>query len=68
MAIDKSADSERAPAARLKRHQRPAPEKPGDARMRRCLSCGEEFESQWVGHRICRHCKALNAGKIEVYE
>lgn len=29
-----------------------------ESRVRRCLSCGEQFESAWSGERICRGCKA----------
>lgn len=26
-------------------------------KMRKCLGCGNEFESQSAGHRICKICK-----------
>ncbi len=29
-----------------------------ESRVRRCLACGEQFESAWSGERICRSCKA----------
>lgn len=42
---------------------------PATFAMRRCLGCGMEFESEWIGHRLCHSCKgfasrcgALNEG------
>lgn len=29
-----------------------------EEKMRRCLSCGREFLSSWIGNRICPKCKA----------
>jgi hypothetical protein len=26
-------------------------------RLRNCLSCKTDFESEWAGERICRRCK-----------
>ena len=26
--------------------------------VRQCLRCAASFESQWIGERICRRCKA----------
>lgn len=32
-----------------------------ESKDRRCLMCGETFESEWAGERICRRCKATTA-------
>ena len=29
-----------------------------ERKIRRCLSCGRSFESEWAGERICRNCKS----------
>lgn len=26
-------------------------------KLRQCLRCNDEFESEWSGERICRRCK-----------
>lgn len=39
---------------------KPAPE-PAERKMRRCLSCGEDFPSTWPGHRVCDACKTSAA-------
>ncbi len=35
------------------------PEQPRDdgPKLRQCLRCEDEFESEWSGERICRRCK-----------
>ncbi len=35
------------------------PERPRDdgPKLRQCLRCSAEFESEWSGERICRRCK-----------
>ena len=50
-----------------------ANEKPADAldecdaeresqrKERACMMCGEGFESEWFGERICRKCKSTAA-------
>jgi hypothetical protein len=30
-------------------------------KLRRCLMCGQNFESDWAGERICRKCKSTEA-------
>ena len=30
-------------------------------KLRRCLMCGQDFESDWAGERICRKCKSTEA-------
>ncbi len=34
--------------------------------MRRCLGCSMEFESEWIGHRLCHLCKGrvANTGLV----
>lgn len=32
---------------------------------RKCLKCKKEFNSEWVGNRICPPCKVLNKGVVE---
>jgi hypothetical protein len=32
-------------------------------RPRACLRCGTQFESEWSGHRVCKHCQSANAWK-----
>ena len=32
-------------------------------KTRRCLSCGNPFESEWVGNRVCKKCKDTTAWK-----
>jgi len=32
-----------------------------ESKSRRCLMCGETFESEWAGERICRRCKGTTA-------
>jgi predicted Zn-ribbon and HTH transcriptional regulator len=27
------------------------------AKKRTCLSCGQKFDSEWVGNRMCPECK-----------
>ena len=35
----------------------PTAKKPDpQVKERKCLKCGDGFESQWVGHRICPKC------------
>jgi hypothetical protein len=31
------------------------------ARERRCLMCGERFQSEWAGERICKRCRQTAA-------
>lgn len=31
--------------------------RPSTAAERRCLHCGNVFQSAWVGERVCRRCK-----------
>jgi len=33
-------------------------------KTRKCLSCLEEFESEWAGERVCKKCKATNMWRI----
>jgi hypothetical protein len=28
-----------------------------DVRPRTCLSCGDVFESKWIGNRVCKKCR-----------
>jgi hypothetical protein len=28
--------------------------------MRKCLFCGVDFISEWLGNRICKRCKQLS--------
>jgi|GEM_PF-1773148 len=32
-----------------------------EAKTRKCLMCGETFESQWAGERVCKSCKSTAA-------
>jgi hypothetical protein len=32
-----------------------------ERKLRRCMMCGENFESDWAGERICRRCKSTEA-------
>ena len=32
-----------------------------ESKDRRCLMCGETFESAWAGERICRRCRSSAA-------
>lgn len=34
-----------------------------DIKMRRCLMCTRNFESEWAGERICRKCKSTSTWK-----
>lgn len=27
-------------------------------KLRRCLSCGEDFPSAWAGERVCKRCRS----------
>ena len=37
---------------------------PGDVpKVRKCLMCGNSFESAWSGERICKRCKGSSAWK-----
>ncbi|MGE4217806.1 MAG: hypothetical protein AB7G39_00040 [Alphaproteobacteria bacterium] len=29
-------------------------------RHRKCLMCGDRFESEWAGERVCKRCKATS--------
>jgi hypothetical protein len=29
-----------------------------EEKMRRCMKCGREFLSSWIGNRICPKCKS----------
>jgi hypothetical protein len=29
-------------------------------KTRKCLLCTEEFESEWIGERVCTKCKATS--------
>ena len=40
---------------------KPAPEREYASERRRCLKCRELFLSDWLGERICPHCKAKEA-------
>lgn len=33
------------------------PVRAAEAKKRKCLSCGDTFDSKWSGDRICRKCK-----------
>ena len=33
-----------------------ATSKDPEAKMRKCLRCGNPFESQWIGNRLCLGC------------
>ncbi|MCP4326904.1 MAG: hypothetical protein GY791_00495 [Alphaproteobacteria bacterium] len=35
----------------------------GQEKIRRCLLCAENFESEWAGERICAKCRARAAWK-----
>lgn len=39
---------------------------PATFAMRRCLGCSMEFESEWIGHRLCHSCKGrvANTGLV----
>lgn len=37
------------------------PEGKGRA-IRTCLTCGRDFDSEWIGNRMCRDCKASTKG------
>ena len=28
------------------------------AKVRRCLCCGEDFDSAWAGERVCKKCRS----------
>ena len=43
------------------RFKKPASEPGADTKVRKCLVCEEDFESQWAGERICRKCKSSAA-------
>lgn len=30
-------------------------------KVRKCLLCSTEFESEWAGERVCKKCKATAA-------
>ena len=32
-----------------------------EEKTRRCLMCGQSFESEWAGERVCRRCKSTEA-------
>ena len=34
-------------------------------KIRRCLSCKKEFESSWIGERICIFCKRSSKFRTE---
>jgi len=29
-----------------------------EAKVRRCLMCGRDFESAWAGERVCKRCRS----------
>jgi hypothetical protein len=29
-----------------------------EVKVRRCLMCGDEFESSWAGERVCKRCRS----------
>lgn len=29
-----------------------------EEKLRRCLSCGEDFPSAWAGERVCKKCRS----------
>ena len=33
----------------------------GEAKLRSCLRCQDEFPSEWAGERICPRCKGTSA-------
>ena len=37
-------------------------------KIRKCLTCGEKFESAWSGERICKKCKSTSAWKSGVMD
>ncbi len=36
---------------------KPEPEREHESKQRRCLKCRKLFMSDWLGERICPHCK-----------
>lgn len=30
-------------------------------RVRKCLKCGEPFNSEWSGERVCKRCKSTGS-------
>ncbi len=40
---------------------KPQPERQRESEQRRCLKCRKLFMSDWLGERICPHCKAKDA-------
>ncbi len=44
---------------------KPPPDKPHEAKIRKCMMCKHEFLSEHVGHRICKPCKNTNAYRTE---
>jgi hypothetical protein len=50
-----------------KRPERPSeylqkpPEKPDEIKRRKCLGCGDEFDSKWIGNRLCKQCNISEA-------
>ena len=36
---------------------KPEPEREFERKQRRCLKCRKLFMSDWLGERICPHCK-----------
>lgn len=33
---------------------------PAERTKRKCLSCGTDFQSEWMGNRVCDSCKGTN--------
>jgi len=44
-----------------KSYKKPEPEKVFKADKRKCLKCGNTFNSEWIGHRICQNCKSTRS-------
>lgn len=43
---------------RQKQDEEQQPKPVTQPKTRRCLSCGENFPSEWAGERVCKKCKA----------
>lgn len=44
-----------------KNQDRPENAPGAQTRTRRCLMCGQSFQSEWAGERVCKKCKSTTA-------
>ena len=43
-----------------KKYSRPTSDRDYVKKVRKCLKCGQGFESSWSGERVCRSCKSTH--------